>query len=288
MGLFEQLKNSTASWVVLALITIISLGWAIYTYFSNNRKKQFSAAISDVEIIRKGNKRIENLDFFYKDKSIKSLTISRCSIWNSGNKVINAEDLVAEHQLEIYVDKGAEILEAQIIAEVETTNRFQILEITSERVKVGFDYVDTNEGITLQIIHTGKRGVLCPKCKIKGGKDIKIYSPTPKRETKHIAAKAQKKAAAIAICLYIVLVVVLSTLMTIVHFCDLRTNDIVQFLFARPAPKTIMYYVETVTVVIMWIVAVFAVIQMAKILRNLFSVGVPTELKIYKSSIQDD
>lgn len=96
-------------------------------------------------------------------------------IWNTGNEVINFSDMVAEKELKIYSSNTANtiILDARIIEETEETNKFEIMQHKDEFVKIGFDYADPQDGIVVQVIHTGSAADLEIGCKIKGGKQIK-------------------------------------------------------------------------------------------------------------------
>ena len=47
------------------------------------------------------------------------------------------------------------------------------MQYKDEFVKIGFDYADPQDGIVVQVIHTGSAADLEIGCKIKGGKQIK-------------------------------------------------------------------------------------------------------------------
>ena len=89
--------------------------------------------------------------------------------------MINFSDIVAEKELEIYSCNKADtiVLDARIIEETEETNKFEIMQHKDEFVKIGFDYADPQDGIVVQVLHTGSAADLDIGCKIKGGKQIK-------------------------------------------------------------------------------------------------------------------
>ena len=140
-------------------------------WFAGKRKKEFSYISNSHKIIEKGKNRIPQLELKYEGRDIDNLTITNYVIWNTGNEVINFSDMVAEKELKIYSSNTANtiILDARIIEETEETNKFEIMQHKDEFVKIGFDYADPQDGIVVQVIHTGSAADLEIGCKIKGG-----------------------------------------------------------------------------------------------------------------------
>lgn len=161
--------------VILSVCTILSFVFGIYTWFAGKRKKEFSYVSNSHKIIEKGKSRIPKLELKYEGRDIDNLTITNYVIWNSGNEVINFSDIVTEKELKIYSCNTANtiILDARIIEETEETNKFAIMQHKGEFIKIGFDYADPQDGMVVQVIHTGSAADLDIGCKIKGGKQIK-------------------------------------------------------------------------------------------------------------------
>ncbi len=77
------------------------------------------------------------------------------------------------------MSRYCDILDAQIISQSNGENSFSVYEFTQEEVWISFEYMESGEGITLQILHTDRmffvRGFLILESKIKNGKPIRYY-----------------------------------------------------------------------------------------------------------------
>ena len=294
--IFEQIKGSTIVWIILSLATLLSLGWGIYSHLSANKKKRFSVASSTFEVIKHGKNKIQNLKLMFNGESIDNLTISKFAIWNSGNKVINSDDMVTGQELEIYSDENTNILETQIVAEVEPANSFKIIKSTAHNVSIGFDYVDSHEGIVVQIFHTGDKNSLHPKCKIKGGEKIKNYSTIPKRakrRNRRLHVKTKRIASTVLMCTDVIVMLFLSILLTL-YSIDKKFNILTgtpkQVVSVLMDPESIANLSEInliIFIVVLWGSFAVLIIFLCIGLKNVFSIGVPTKLKVFAVSIDD-
>lgn len=171
--MLEKLMVNPYVWGVLALITVLSLCYAIYCQQKNKEKKEFSYWKQSVSLIMKKKSKNDKLSVCYDGQQIEDLAVSKFIIWNSGNKSLSENDMVASKELTITCLDDHVILDMELIAQTEETNRFSINLIDNHTAKIYFDYADENDGIVLQIIHTGTERDLKLECKIKGGKPIR-------------------------------------------------------------------------------------------------------------------
>ena len=167
----ELMKNPYA-WLILSLISIFSFAFAIYTWIVGKKVKEISVDYSTNYIVKKGKSPIPKLEMKYDGKSIENLSSTIFYIWNCGNEVINAGDLVKMYPLKITCD-SAQILDAQIIKQSDASNAFLIKKIAPEEIELQFEYIDCGEGVSIQVLHAGKEDKLSLICKIKGGRKIK-------------------------------------------------------------------------------------------------------------------
>lgn len=292
--IFEQIKGSTIVWIILSLATLLSLGWGIYSHLSANKKKQFSVAFSSFEIIKHGKNKIQNLKLMFNENSINNLTISKFAIWNSGNKVINSYDIVTGQGLEIYCDENTDILEAQIVTEVEPANSFKIIESTAHNVSIGFNYVDNHEGIVVQILHTGDKNSLHPRCKIKGGKAIKNYSTMSNRRNKPLRAKTRKIVLAVMMCIETIMIFLMSVFATL-RLIDRKFvilsetwRNLMSVVLAPELSANLSVTNLILVLVVLWIMVGILIFIVGKGMRDIFAIGVPSKLKLFATSIDDE
>ena len=164
--------NNPYAWAFLSLCTIVSFAFAIYTWIVGRKTKEISIDYYSNDIIKQGKDPISKLDIKFDGKEIHDLSSTFFYIWNSGNDVINIEDIVSTKQLRIK-SKSNNILDVHIIKQSDDSNSFSIMNFTSTNIEIAFEYMDSGEGVLLQVLHTDSKNDLFVDCKIKGGKPIR-------------------------------------------------------------------------------------------------------------------
>lgn len=171
----KELMNNPYAWAFLSLISISSLLFAIYTWITGRKVKEISIDYFINKIVKQGKTPISKLEMKFDGKPIQDLTASIFYIWNSGNEVINANDIVPLKLLHIGC-KSDNILAAEIIKQSDESNDFSICKITPTDIDISFEYMDRGEGVMLQVLRTGSEDELFFDCKIKGGRHIRDCS----------------------------------------------------------------------------------------------------------------
>lgn len=172
MTIMEKLMYNPYAWIVLSLCTIFSVIFAIYTWVAGRKIKEISVDKYSNEIVKQGKSHIDKLELKYAGKEIEDLSSIIFYIWNSGNDVINANDMVGENAISI-LSKNKQFLEAQILKQSDPSNLFQVTKFDPTNVSLKFDYLDSGEGVKIQILYTGSSDDFKVECKIKGGKAIR-------------------------------------------------------------------------------------------------------------------
>lgn len=169
--MLEKLMRNPYAWLVLALCSIFSLVFAIYTWIIGRKRKEISIDYSSNAIIKQGKTPIEKLNIEFDGKQIQDLVATTYCIWNSGNEVISKEDVVGKH-LKIECESEV-LLDTQVIIQSDESNNFVVTNMASNSIELGFEYMDSGEGVRLQILHTNLTDDLLLCCKLKGGNPIR-------------------------------------------------------------------------------------------------------------------
>ncbi len=166
-----KLMTNPYAWLVLVIVAFLSVIIGIIGIISaakGRTKKEISYKLSSCRLFNKFEKSIEPLKILYNDNLVKDLSRTNIAFWNSGNATINREDIVSD-----CIIRGTDtckILGADIFASIEEANDFKVdLDIVGNTATFDFKYVDRNQGIIIQIIHTGNSEQLKMEGKIKGG-----------------------------------------------------------------------------------------------------------------------
>jgi hypothetical protein len=92
----------------------------------------------------------------HNGQPIRNLTVTKVSFWNGGRQTINASDVVKADPVRITLTEG-HILEAPVLFFKNKANQFAAeLSADGKTIAITFDYMDKDEGVILQILHTGK------------------------------------------------------------------------------------------------------------------------------------
>jgi hypothetical protein len=103
-----------------------------------------------------------NLSLKYFDRTIPRLTNYIMIIWNAGEDTLLGSNISEEDPLVVEFEQDAEVLRVKVI-ETNETIQFEPL-MVENKVDLKFNYMEPNQGVRLDILHTGK----VPNPKIRG------------------------------------------------------------------------------------------------------------------------
>lgn len=145
--------------LIFLVLAILSIVVSIYLYFKSKRRKIPIYLIKTFNLIKDRVNNIPEVKIIYKENPIQNLSITKIAFWNKGNEVINKTDIASRDPIRIVVDEEYEILNANIIFNKNEANNFSIIIMPDKKsVLIDFDYLFTNEGISIEIYHTGVSG----------------------------------------------------------------------------------------------------------------------------------
>ena len=120
-------------------------------YYKSVKRKNISYRFESTEIVNKGKILFPKLQIKYENIDIKNnLIITTYIIWNSGNDIINQSDIAKTLSI-ISNHKDTIILKCIIVDCNNSANKFDINDI----VKINFDYIDPQDCVKIQVLHTG-------------------------------------------------------------------------------------------------------------------------------------
>jgi predicted ATP-dependent endonuclease of OLD family len=153
IGAIDYIGKS--SWLSI-LAFIIGVIGVLYTIVSKKEKSPCYDITSN-NIIRDFMGVFKQLEINYSNQEIKNFTVTKIVFWNKGRETIDKEDVVNADPISIHIKDGYNILDHDIIGKNEKTNNFSLSESSDKSsINIDFDYIDKNNGIVIQILHTGK------------------------------------------------------------------------------------------------------------------------------------
>lgn len=265
-------------WLLLAICTVSGLGFGIYQILTNRQNKEISFVKHKFYAIEKGKKSIDGLDILYKGQKTESLIVSRYAIWNSGNILINNnDDVVESRKLCLKCLDDSKILDAKIIAVSEDSNLCKIDRIDDNQVNLTFDYLDKNDGLIIQVLHTGKQDSLVFDCKLKGGnfKDAD-YSKLDKFLSKRESKSEKLSKSIFVIGLFIVAIgIILSIFSSLDKIYHIIPKDII-FSVNYPINNNIILVLNGIM-----LIELFFIIKLLFI--KIYHLNIPTKLRKFEN-----
>lgn len=282
MNWLQELLENTVFQALLAVIAIISFVYAIITQRNNKERKELTYVIESNTLIRSKKSKYEKLSIAYAERQIDSLCVSNVVLWNNGNRTLNRVDVVEKKEITITAADNHVILDVEILAATEETNKFSAIKVDDRCVKLTFDYIDPKDGVAVQIIHTGTADAISLDCKIKGGRPLRCYinESFPNMVAKIINPYRQRKFWAIAGGIATVFFVVFTLLSTISVFMYDPQNVIVtaeKEVVSAQSPQHSLAVLFTT----LWIGSILLTALYIPFIKKTFSVGIPQKLRKY-------
>lgn len=275
----EQLMDNPYAWLILAICTILSFAYAIYMGIKSKEKKEISYMVNTYEIVRAGENVIPEFQISYCGHPIGNLTVSRFAIWNSGNKLLNSNDVVDTKPLSISSDiDGPEILDVSIIKLSEESNKFSVDKKSAHCAEIKFDYMDKQDGIVVQILHTGSVEKIFLTGLIKGGKKIKNtgHDRLFISMTKILKAASSKRIDAMILGGGMLALIIVVSIFTMLKFGIIQNEAVRDFFLVKPKLDP---FLSALSVVIMDVYAIIATIICYQLLKLSLHLNVPSTLR---------
>lgn len=267
----EELMDNPYAWLILSVCTVFSVIYAIYAGVKGKEKKEISYIVNTYEIVRAGKNMIPEFQISYRGQTIDDLTVTRFAIWNSGNRLLNSNDIVDTKPLSITSnDDGPAILDASIIKRSEESNKFTIDKKGAHCAELQFDYMDKQDGIIVQILHTGSIDGISLSGLIKGGKKLKN---TEMRTRILKNKKISKKVSAVCICVEAAILLAITVAFTFEILNLIPGDAFYKFMFSGPELNPLF------PVAIMDILSVIMTIMCYQLLKKVFHLNIPAALR---------
>lgn len=112
----------------------------------------------------------EEVEILFEGRSVPRVMMTYAILWNSGRATVYGENIVADEPLRLEFSEGAEVLRTRILRVTNKSNDFTTEIAPDPRSKVicSFDYLDANDGATIEILHTDKKQYPKVRGRIRG------------------------------------------------------------------------------------------------------------------------
>ncbi len=154
----EWLNNNPLLNIMSLLLTILSIVTAIYFYLKGKKNKIPTYILRTISLVQENIQKIETVNILYSGNKIDNLSITKIAFWNDGKETIDHSDIAQNNPIRLTIEKDYIFLDAEILYQKNPSNDFNIsLSEDNKYIDITFDYFDYEEGIILQVFHTGNK-----------------------------------------------------------------------------------------------------------------------------------
>ncbi len=155
----DILQLLSKPWIGSAL-GIVGILAAIVFYTRSRRISRLSFQKDEVAIIGgSGAAFPEEVQITFGDARVDRVTATRYVVWNSGNTTLSGTQIVDADPLRLELESSNKVLKAEILRASRSVNAVTLRahDTRVSTVDIGFDYLDPNDGFTLEVIHSGPK-----------------------------------------------------------------------------------------------------------------------------------
>jgi hypothetical protein len=145
----------SANWLtILALVAGIAA--TVVAYLFGRRVKRPTWSVRTTDLVTKRTGELRGLSVRFNSQEVSDLSVSRIVFFNKGADPIRRADIAPAAPLKIYVQKGATILDASLVAANNPANRVAVrLDSAANQALIDFDYLGSREGAVFDVVHFG-------------------------------------------------------------------------------------------------------------------------------------
>lgn len=165
----QQLMEQT--WVGTAL-AILAIPLSIFLYIWGRKRTKMAYVYLGEHLLGSNENALpEQIVVQYDGLSIPRLTKTLLIIWNNGENTVSGADIVGKDPLRIAVGVDGRILSTVLLKTSRAVNDFKIEPINPEaphEALIVFDFLDANDGVVVEILHTSSDGKPLVKGTMRG------------------------------------------------------------------------------------------------------------------------
>jgi hypothetical protein len=169
---------------------------SLYFYKISKKYRIPKYAVRNINLIEDSIGKIGDIKITYGENEVQNLSIAQVAFWNDGKETINSGDVAPLSPIVITANGKTNFLDLTIIYSKNDANNFRLEPIPNpvkpeehlqNKLLIKFDYFDFNEGIIIQIFHTGTSSKeIQIEGAVKGCRSIKRMSKPIISKTKPI------------------------------------------------------------------------------------------------------
>ena len=155
--------NGPPRYILYIFIALVALIFVCYFFYWSQKFKRFSIFKKTNILAYLTEYEPDALRLYYDDKEIRDVSVTRIALWNSGTETIHSSEKPDDGMLSISIKDGSKIsiLDCSVEYVMNPGDYYKQdvfvspKKIEDDRFILLFDQIKRNNGLILQVIHTG-------------------------------------------------------------------------------------------------------------------------------------
>lgn len=159
---FQTIMQNPLIGFIGTFVGVIGLFSSIIFYFKSRRFQRPTFSKRSIKWFDGKSIPHDDIKLTFRGKEISRFVITHLAFWNSGNQTIRKSDFAKSSLLRIAIPSGTEVFDVRVTActapEIQASlNSPCSFEADAyKEIEVNFEYLDANDGFSIQIIHDGQ------------------------------------------------------------------------------------------------------------------------------------
>jgi hypothetical protein len=153
----DALRFLTEGWFG-AVVGIIGIALGVIFFVKSQRRAKLAYQYNEVTLIGGTEAAFPaEVEVRFNGVAVPRITASTLFFWNSGQRTIRGEEIVASDPLRVQFAQETLVLKSSILKATREVNGVRAESISSEahKVQITFDFLDPGDGVALEILHSG-------------------------------------------------------------------------------------------------------------------------------------
>lgn len=139
--------------ILMFILAIASLAVGFW-YGSKSKKPMY--AISGVNLVPSSVGKYGNLEILSDGMPVPQVTVTNICFWNGGRETIKRSDIAKRNPIRVSNVSNVKILSCKLVKSSRNVIGAKLEEMNGNSPRVVFDFMDNNDYVLLQVLHTGK------------------------------------------------------------------------------------------------------------------------------------
>lgn len=152
-------KRPLWNWIALS-VGVLGIVASVVSYKLSQRAPEPCYVVASQRLIGESAILSPHVAVTHDGKPLPRVTSTRIVFWNSGKAPIRASDVIPDDPIRIRLSGGARIIDASVRKVSRKANGLQIFPTTFDKengeIRIEFKFLDAGDGVTVDLLHTGK------------------------------------------------------------------------------------------------------------------------------------